>query len=133
MEHSTLPKPLLKIVEPKAGRRYSVGVEGKQDEGIQCIIRVEVPQGGKVPEAVIAQLLSGGLLSGSSIMNIKEKDGPNTWVLEGTLSVPARIGNYKIRAEGIQTLIVENEKGESEVPHKITRVQSPEIEIKVGK
>ena len=130
-DHSSLPKPLLLIVEPEALSHFPAGMEGGKNGGIRCVIRVEVPPGGKVPEAIIVQIMSGRMLAGSNVATIKQKLSHNAWLLEGRLESPSRRGSYLIRAEGIQTLIVEGKVGEPESVRNITRVYSNNIPISI--
>ncbi len=132
VEHSALPQPVMQITDPKAGASFSVGPARNADDLVHCLVRLEVPKGGKTPEALSLQLLSDGSLAGSSELLIKEKLSDSVWILEGDLQPPARKGRYKLRAEGIQTVIVEPGKSGSAPSHKITRPRSPELEIRIG-
>lgn len=84
---------------------------------------------------VFAQLLNRRALAGSIPLTMKEKPGDAAWILEGELELPRSRGKYKLRAEGIQTVIVADRGLETKPPPsaiKTTRLHSPDVEIRIG-
>lgn len=119
-----LVPPVLELLEPAPGSEYG------PDQLISCVVRLTVPEGGRMPEVVHVAIKSGQIFCGSSFATPRERAGGDL-TLEVSLDAPLRSGGYEVEAHAIQTLVFEPKDPSGRPRHETTRTYSPRVAIVV--
>ena len=114
--------PILKVTRPAAGWEVQRGAP------IDFLVEVEVPEGGRMPEAVNVNIIRGG----SGVGELKSK-GERRATLAVRLTAPLFVGSYAVEAEAIQTVFTEPKPGGGSPKAETTRTYSPKVSFEVVK
>lgn len=114
--------PILRVVRPVEGWEVQRGAP------IDFVVEVEVPEGGRMPEAVNVNIIRGG----SGVGEVKSK-GERQATLAVRLTAPLLVGSYTVEAEAIQTIFTEPKPGGGSPKAETTRTKSPTVAFEVVK